>query len=199
MLFGYSFVTSTPKSIIKKQKILLESDILYSVRHLLLMVESGSSLINSIEDVSRLNTNSSLYFKQFIFDIEMGIPLEDVITKSIENSPSEIYTNLLEGLDSSLKTGTDIAQSLRTSIDYISRENLIKIREYGKNLNPMTMFYMISGSILPVMVIILLSAFASFVAAIPINIAYFFITGFLVFIQVVAIIIFKNTKPRVLG
>jgi Flp pilus assembly protein TadB len=138
-----------PSMKLNSKKAYLESDLLYSVRHLLLKLESGSALLNSLESVSKLNTKSSSYFKQLLFDVEMGMPLEDAIEKATEYSPSKAYTKLLIEIKTSLKTGADLQTTLKNTLEDITKEHLIHIKEYGKKLNPMSMFYMIIGAILP--------------------------------------------------
>ncbi|MEM4398165.1 MAG: type II secretion system F family protein, partial [Candidatus Woesearchaeota archaeon] len=145
----FNFIKLLPTFSLQNRKAMLESDLLYSARHLLLKLESGSSLVNSIESVSKLKTNSSYYFRELIYDIDLGMPLEDAIKKSIELSPSKAYTKLMEEILSALRTGSEIKQTLKETLKDITKEHLIQIQEYGKKLNPATMFYMIFGTILP--------------------------------------------------
>lgn len=146
---SYILINSIPRFAVKNKKIKLESDLLYSARHLLLKLQSGSSLINAIESVSMLKTNSGLYFKEIVFDISMGVPLEDALEKAIEYSPSKAYTKFVEEINNSLMTGADIQKALKATLEETTRQHLIQIQEYGRKLNPMTMFYMIIGTILP--------------------------------------------------
>ncbi|NTV22897.1 MAG: type II secretion system F family protein [Nanoarchaeota archaeon] len=185
---------------INGRKALLESDLLYSARHLLIKIESGSSLVNSIESVSLLKTKSSVYFKQIIFDISLGMPVEDALRKSMEYSPSKAYTKILEEIESSLKTGSDLQKSLKATLEDLTRQHFIQIEEYGKKLNPMSMFYMIMGTILPSLGSALMVVGASiFSSSFRIESWIFYIMGlFLLIVQIFFVLAFRSLKPAVM-
>ena len=203
MLFVMFFIIikKLPEGEVIKKKKLLESDLLYSARHLLLKIESGSSLINSIESVTLLRTNSSVYFKQLLFDIDMGMPLEEALDKAIEYSPSRMYAKLIEEMNSSLKTGADIQETLKSTLKDITRENLIMIQEYGKKLNPMSMFYMIIGTIVPSLGTAMLVVATSFLPGVIIIDKRILLTvAFLVLlVQLGFVMMFKSAKPGVMA
>jgi pilus assembly protein TadC len=200
-IFLSSFVIfrNIPLLKLNKKKAYVESDLLYSIRHFLLKLESGSALLNSLESVSKLNTKSSFYFKQLLFDVSMGMPLENAIERAVEYSPSKAYTKFLNEIKTSLKTGADLQNTLRNTLDDITKEHLIHIQEYGKKLNPMTMFYMIIGTILPSLGTAILIVGSSMI-----NIEVgFWILGSVLFVllmlQIFFVISFRSLKPEVMG
>lgn len=197
----YLMIKLIPELELKKKKALLESDLLYSARHLLLKIESGSSLLNSLESVSTLNTKSSVYFKQLMLDVSLGMPIEGALEKAIEYSPSKAYSKILEELLTSLKTGSYIQKTLRNTLDDITRNHLINIQEYGKKLNPMSMFYMILGTILPSLGTAMLIVAASLLPGILIidMRILMFIAFFILFIQVFFLLAFRGLKPEVMA
>ncbi len=189
-----------PIFILKSKKNMLESDLLYSARHLLLKLESGSSLVNSIESVSKLKTNSGLYFKEIMLDISLGMPVESALKKAIEHSPSKAYVKLLEEIRTSLKTGADIKDTLKNSLKDITRSHLIQIKEYGKKLNPMTMFYMILGAILPSIgtaILIISSSLIPGIFVIDLRILLF-VAFLLLVVQIFFVLTFRSLKPAVM-
>ncbi len=209
-IFGIIFISTfflcfylinlIPVFSIQNRKAFLESDLLYSARHLLLKLESGSSLINAINSVSKLKTKSSFYFKELIYDIDLGMPVEDAIRKSIEYSPSKGYTRIMEELLSSLKTGSDIHKTLKETLKDITKLHLIQIQEYGKKLNPMSMFYMIIGTILPSLGTSMLVVATSFLpGVIIIDFRILLSIALLVLvIQIFFVLFFKSLKPMVM-
>jgi hypothetical protein len=129
----------------------------------------------------------------------MGMRLENAIDKAIEYSPSKAYVKLLTEIKTSLKTGADLQNTLKNTLEDITKEHLIHIQEYGKKLNPMTMFYMIIGTILPSLGTAML-----IVASSMINIEIgFAILGFVLFVllmlQIFFVISFRSLKPEVMG
>ncbi len=198
-LFSYMMLRALPFVKLNQKKAVIESDLLYSVRHLLLKLESGSSLLNSLESVSMLDTNSSIYFKQLIFDVSMGLPLEEAIERASQYSPSKAYTKFLTEISTSMKTGADLQNTLKNTLDDITKEHLIHIQEYGKKLNPLTMFYMILGVIVPSLGTAIILVGSSMVN-LELSFGFLaFILFFLLIIQVFFVMIFRSLKPEVMS
>jgi type II secretory pathway component PulF len=195
----FQLLKSIPSFSLQNKKAFLEADLLYSARHLLLKLESGSSLVNSIESVSVLKTNSSIFFKELMYDISLGLPVEDAIKKSSEISPSPAYSKILEEISTSLKTGADLNKTLRSTIDDVTRKHLIQIQEYGKKLNPMSMFYMIFGTILPSLGTAMLVVISSFLPGMIIIDKRILLGAAVVVLlaQVFFVLAFKSLKPAV--
>ncbi|MFH2020344.1 MAG: type II secretion system F family protein [archaeon] len=199
-ILTFQFIKLIPTLNIRKKKAVLESDLLYSARHLLLKLESGSSLINSLESVSKLKTKSALYFKQIVFDISFGMPLEDALKKAVEYSPSKAYSKLLEEIKTSLATGADMQQTLKGTLADVTRRHLINIQEYGKKLNPLSMFYMIIGTMLPSLgtaMIIVASSLLPGVVVIDMRVLMF-IAFFVFVLQMFFLLGFRSLKPEVM-
>ena len=199
-LVTFVFTSSIPSMILKSKKTELETDLLYSARHFLLKLESGSSLVNALESVSNLNTKSSKYFKMIIFDISLGMTVEDAIEKAIEMSPSKAFTKILEEINSALKTGTDIQKTMKATLDEISKLHLIQIEEYGRKLNPLSLFYMILGTIIPSLGTAMLVVAASLIPGFIIidSRILLSIAGLVFVIQVFFLLAFRSLKPAVM-
>lgn len=199
-IFTFYLVTLIPYFALQNRKAMIESDLLYSARHLLLKLESGSSLLNSLDSVSKLNTKSSLSFREIVYDVSLGMPIENAIEKAIDKSPSKAYTKILEKIDSSMKTGADIHKTLKSTLRDITKMHLIQIQEYGKKLNPMSMFYMIIGTILPSLGTAMIVVGASLLpGALIIDKRILLSIAFLVFvIQIFFVLAFKSLKPGVM-
>ena len=199
-ILAFNFIKILPVMSLRGKKAMLESDLLYSARHLLMRIESGSSLINSLESVSMLKTKSAHYFKQLMFDISFGMPLEDALKKAAEYSPSRAYSKILEEIKTSLSTGADLQKTLRGTLDDITRIHLINIQEYGKKLNPMSMFYMIIGTMMPSLGTAMLIVAASLLpGVIIIDLRILMALCFFVLVlQIFFVLAFKSLKPEVM-
>jgi len=185
---------------VQNKRAKLESDLLYSTRHLLLKLESGSSLLNALESVSKLRTNSSIFFKEIMYDISLGMPTENALEKAIEYSPSKAFTKIMEEIQTSLSTGADLQKTLKSTLKDVTKQHLISIQEYGKKLNPMSMFYMIIGTIVPslgtAMIVVATSLLPG--AIIIDRRILMFIAALLLVIQIFFILGFKSLKPMVI-
>lgn len=198
--FTFNLIKLIPTMQLNSRKALLESDLLYSIRHLLLSLESGTALINSLESVSKLNTKSSIFFKELVFDISLGIPIEEALTKAIEYSPSKAYTKILLEISTSLETGADLQKTLKNSLEDITKNHLILIKEYGKKLNPMSMFYMMIGTIMPSLGtagLIVASSLLPGIFVIDLRILLA-ITFLLLILQLFFVLAFRSLKPAVM-
>ncbi len=199
-LLIFQLIKLIPSFSVQNKRALLESDLLYSTRHLLLKLESGSSLLNALESVSKLKTNSSVFFKEIIYDVSLGMPIEKALEKAIEYSPSKAFTKIIEEIQTSLVTGADLQKTLKSTLKDVTRQHLIAIQEYGKKLNPMSMFYMIIGTIVPslgtAMTVVATSLLPG--AIIIDRRILMFIAGLLLVIQIFFILGFKSLKPMVI-
>ena len=182
---------NAPNLIIKKRKRELESDLLYSARFLLLKMESGSPILNALIDVSNLHTKSSKYFKDIVADIYLGTPLEEAIDWSKKYSPSKSFAKVLEEIRNSLKT--------HFTNDDITKQHLIHIQEYGKKLSPVSMFYMIIGTILPSLGSAMIVVGLGFVNLNITFTVFLFFLFILAVVQIFFIMFFKALKPAVMN
>ncbi len=196
----FLLIKSIPTFAVQNKRAELESDLLYSTRHLLLKLESGSSLLNALESVSKLKTKSSMFFKEIMYDVSLGMPTENALEKAIEYSPSKAFTKIMEEIQTSLSTGVDLQKTLKSTLKDVTKQHLIAIQEYGKKLNPMSMFYMIIGTIVPSlgtsMIVVATSLLPG--AIIIDRRILMFIAALLLVIQIFFILGFKSLKPMVI-
>ena len=148
-LVGFAISMLMPRMAINKRKAEVDSDLVYSVRHFLLKLDSGSALLQAFEDVSKLPTVSSKYFAEVYYDIKLGMPLHEAVLEAIDYSPSTQFRGIMEKIKSSILTGSDIKKSLRDLMNEMVQEKVLEIKKYGKKLSPATMMYMIFGTIAP--------------------------------------------------
>src|SRR3989344_2877101 len=197
---AFEMIKLIPAMSLRSRKAMLESDLLYSARHLLLKLESGSSLVNSLESVSTLNTKSSAYFKKLMLDISLGTPIEDAIEKAIAYSPSLVYSKILSEIKTSLETGSDMRKTIKNIVEDVTRNHLIHIQEYGKKLNPMSMFYMILGTVFPSIGTALIIVAASLLPGVlVINFTVLmFLLFMLLVVQLFFLFSFRSLKPGVM-
>lgn len=134
---------------VKKRKREIESDLIYSLRHLLLKLQCGDSLLNSLNSAARLPVMSSKYFAEVMNDINMGMPVEDAVNYALKYSPSDKFKTVMEEIKNSLKAGTNLRETLQITLKEMADDKVIEIKNYAKKLNPVSMFYMIIGTIIP--------------------------------------------------
>lgn len=166
LFFGmFFFFINSPKG--KMNKIVREIDheIVYAGRFLLIELSAGLPLFDAIKNVSYAYPVIGKYFKQIVDKVETGKPIEMAINEVIEINPSVNFRKVLFQILNSMQTGGDVGRALESITDQISKEQLIKIKEYGKKLNPMVLFYLLIAVILPslgISILALMSTFTGF-------------------------------------
>ena len=123
--------------------------------------------------------------------------MEDAINETIETTPSSNLTKVLWQILNSLRTGADISSSLSSILDHIVREQVIEVKEYGRKLNPLAMFFMVVAIIMPSLGITMLIVLTTFIS-IKIDLAALLtIALFLGFVQYMFFSMIKSSRPAV--
>ena len=163
ILFFFYFLRLPDIRIMKKQRE-INQEIIYAGRFLTVELQSGVLLYDALKNVSTSYKSIGKYFREVITSVDMGTTLEDALIEAIEYTPSEHLRRVLWQILNALNTGADVADSLTSVIEQITKEQTIEINQYSKKLNPIAMFYMMIAVILPSLGIALLVIVSSFFA-----------------------------------
>jgi flagellar protein FlaJ len=97
----------------------------------------------------------------------------------------------------SLKTGSEISGALTAVFDQIVREQQIAVKEYGRKLNPLAMFYMMIAVIVPSLGTIMLIVLSTFLG-LDLNLLFFSVIIVAnVLVQIMFLVIIKAQRPPV--
>lgn len=196
-LVFFWFMLRTPDVNIRKRQRQMDKDVLFAGRFLLVKIESGQPFFNALEDASKAHGVAGQYFGEIVNEIKLGTPIEKALDRAIDRSPSDKFRRILWQINNSLKTGTDIGSTLRAILRQIMDEQIIEIKEYGKRLNSLAMFYMLLGIVVPALGMTLFIIIASFLD-IQITFTYLlFAAAMLAFLQFIFISLFKSIRPMV--
>ena len=158
----FLFLMNTPKAIANRKIREIDMEITYAGRFLLIELSAGVPLFDAIKNVSLNFEYIGKHFREILQRVEFGKPIEQSLNEVMEITPSDNFRKVLFSIVNSLKTGADISIALNSVIEQISREKLIKIKEYGKKLNPVVMFYLIIAVIAPSLGVAVLTLLSSF-------------------------------------
>lgn len=196
-LVFFWFMMHTLDVYIRKRQKEIEREILFSGRFILVKIESGEPFFNALIDASKTQGMASKYFKEIVDDVLLGTSIEKALDNAIEYSPSENFRRILMQVNNSLKTGIDVADTLRAILKQISDEQIISIKEYGKKLNSLAMFYMLLGVVVPALGVTMFIVVSSFFS-LKIEFKYLLFFAFmLMFLQFMFISMFKSIRPVV--
>ena len=182
---------------ISKRAKAIDKDVLFAGRFLLIKLNSGKPLINSLIEASQSYGVASHYFKEIVRNIELGTPLEQALEAAMDNCPSKKMKRIIFQINNALRVGIDVTQNLEAVIQEITQEQLIEIQRYGRKLNSLTMFYMLLAVVVPSLGITIFAIIASLVSInLPPSIFITFLF-FLMMTELMFISIFKSIRPSV--
>lgn len=146
----------------KRRARLVEQELPYALRHLLIEIKSGVPLYNAIVAASDGYGECSEEFKQIVMEINAGKAQIQAIEDSIFRNPSLSYRRGFWQLLNAMKTGTNIESSLDNTVQNMLKDQLLSIKKYGQELNPWTLMYMMFAVILPSLGITFLMILSTF-------------------------------------
>lgn len=197
LLFFFWFMMRTPDVYIRKKQKEIEKEVLFAGRFILVKIESGEPFFNALIDASNAHGAAGKYFKEIVDEVNLGTTIEKALDNAIEYSPSENFRRILMQVNNSLKTGIDVADTLRSILKQITDEQIISIKEYGKKLNSLAMFYMLIGIVVPALGVTMFIVISSFLS-IQLQFRYLLFAAFmLMFLQFLFISMFKSIRPMV--
>ena len=125
----------------------------------------------------------------------MGTTIDDALNRAVELTPSNNFRRVLWQIINSMTTGADIATSLNAVMEQIVREQRIELNEYGRKLNPLAMFYMITAVILPSIGITMFVIFVSFLSIKLSLTTLLIIACFMGVVQFLFYTVVKSSRP----
>jgi pilus assembly protein TadC len=175
----------------------IDKDVLFAGRFLLIKLNSGKPLINSLVEASQSYGVASSYFKEIVRNIELGTSLEEALESARDNCPSKKMKRIIFQINNALKVGVDVSSNLEAIIQEITAEQLIEIQRYGRKLNSLTMFYMLLAVVMPSLGITIFAIIASLVSINLTPMTFGVFLFFLFLIELMFISIFKSIRPSV--
>ena len=164
---------------------------------MIIELESGVPLYNAMINISKNYEVVGKYFKEMIDKVDLGTSMEDALNEAVEFVPSNDFRKILWQIINSIRTGSNVAKSLYSVMEQITKDQINEVNKYGKKLNPLAMFYLITAVILPSLgmtMLIILSSFIQFELSLTVLLA---LAGFLGFVQFMFISVVKFSRPSV--
>ncbi len=173
----------------------INKEIVYAGRFLIIELESGVPLYQAFRNLAKNYETIGVYFQELVERVDLGTPMEDSLNEMITITPSPDLRKMLWQLLNSMRTGSEVTTALSAVFDQIVREQQIAVKEYGRKLNPMAMFYMMIAIIVPSLGTIMLIVLTSFLGLNLSLFAYLFIALFIGFIQFMFLAVIRSSRP----
>lgn len=196
-LVMFFYMIRLPDVRISKKEKDISKEIVFAGRFIIIELESGVPLYNAMVNISKNYEIIGKYFKEITDKVDLGTSMEDALNEAVEYIPSNDFRKILWQMINSIRTGSDVAKSLYSVMEQITKDQITEVNKYGKKLNPLAMFYMIVAVILPslgITMLIILSSFIQFELSLTILIA---LACFLGFVQFMFIAMVKFSRPAI--
>lgn len=175
----------------------ISREIVFAGRFIIIELESGVPLYNAMINVSKNYDVIGRYFKEITDKIDLGTSMEDALNEAVEFIPSNDFKKILWQIINSIRTGSNVAKSLYSVMDQITKDQMNEVNKYGKKLNPLAMFYLIVAVIMPSLgmtMLIILSSFIKFQLSLTILIS---LACFLGFVQFMFMSLVRFSRPAI--
>ncbi len=191
------YVVFYPKLQVTKKIKDLESNLPYALHHLLIEIRSGVPLFNALSSISQSNYGVlSDEIRRAVNEINTGKSEISSLEKVARMNPSLYFRRIMWQIVNALKSGADIGATLEQIVENISSDQIIAIKKYGAQLNPLALMYMIFAVIFPTLGITFLLVITSFLGlGISIDTVLIGILAFLFFFQFMMIGLIKSRRP----
>ena len=146
---SFVYFMNFPRVKAKIRASMIDSDLVFAGRHMLIELKSGVPLFDSMLGISREYGVVSEEFNRVVEKVTLGVPIGVALHTVAENNPSHYFNRVVMQMANSIASGSDVAVALEAVLEQISREQIIELKAYGQKLNPIAMFYMVFGIIMP--------------------------------------------------
>lgn len=192
---------SYPKILSRKKIRSLEQNLLPALQNMLIQLNSGVPTFNILVNIA--SGDYGEVSKEFVFavkEINAGRHQVEVLEELASNNPSTLFRRAIWQVVNGMKAGSDMSNVINDLINRLSEQQLIQIQNYGGQLSPLAMFYMLVAVIVPslsVTFIIILSSFISLGEYVT-KLMFWGLFVFVVFLQIMFMGIIKSRRPNLL-
>ncbi|MFH1445194.1 MAG: type II secretion system F family protein [Nanoarchaeota archaeon] len=194
---SFSYIIFYPKLYVNRKVKDVEKNLPFALRHLLIEVRSGVPLFNALSSVARSKYGQlSVEMQKAVNEINTGKSEIASLELLARQNPSLYFRRILWQIVNALKSGADIASTLKEIVNSVALEQSVEIKQYGAQLNPIALMYMIFAVIFPTLGITFLLVISSFIG-LSLNLEWILIgiLGFLFIIQFMVIGLIKSKRP----
>jgi flagellar protein FlaJ len=190
---------SRPKSIVKARSDAFSHEMPFALRHMSTQLTSGSGLLETMRSISKSDYGVlSEEFQRAIMEIERGATVEESFERMNLRIESPGLRKVSRQIISTLRTGGNLANTLKIIAEEIAAEMRGKLKDYVQLLNTFTLMYMFVVVIAPVLITTLMIAMGIAMGGLPMPpetmwLLYFVFFGISLYMSVMV----KRFEPKV--
>lgn len=179
----------------------IDKNLIPALQDILVQLNSGIPIYRIMTNISHSNYGEVSYeFQRIINEINSGTSQIEAIEKSGKMNLSKFFQRVLWQISNGMRAGNDMSIVIKESIKNLSDEQAIQIQNYGSQLNPMIMFYMLIAVIIPSLGITFLIIIFSMldISQQIIYLVFGGIFGTVLFMQIMFLGLIKSKRPSLL-
>ncbi|MFW6013748.1 MAG: type II secretion system F family protein [Nanoarchaeota archaeon] len=199
-LFLLIFVITVryPGVVSGKEAELIEGNLIFALKDLLLKVSAGTQLYDALVAVANSNYGQvSKQFERVAKQVQSGRPLDKALESMALRTSSEYMKRTVWQLVNVLKSGSNLKIALKIVISEQMQNHKEKIRSYAQELNLWSLIYMIFAVAIPTIgltMMLILTTFAGFEVTEGFFIAF---ACLCLFIQYAIIGLIQSRRPAI--
>lgn len=151
LIFSFFFFMQRVDVEISKRELEIDKELLFAGKQLLIEIRGGIPLFDAVTHLTEEYGEASNVFREIVNKTNLGVPLDVALEDVSEETPSKPFKRLALQIVNSIRSGSDVAVALEAILDQLAQEQMIQIKEYSQKLNPLGMFYLLFGIIIPSM------------------------------------------------
>ena len=129
---------------------LVDQELLFALRTLLIQLSSGISLFEAMRSIAKSNYGQvSHEFAQVVKDINSGMPESTALEKLAFRTKSEILKKSIWQIITTMKSGGSVVNSLNSEVADLNAQQVEVIKNYSAELNLWTLIYLIIAAAMP--------------------------------------------------
>ncbi len=151
-----------PRILAGKRREIINKELLYVLRDLLMAVSSGLPIFSAISMAAQEEGVVSQTFSKIKERVEAGGSLEEELERAALLTPSPHFQNVLWQLSNTARSGADVRNSIRSIIRSMEAEERSNIQRYAQELNVLTLLYMLAAVAIPTILITVMMILTTF-------------------------------------
>lgn len=199
LVLSFYYAMAYPDVKLRQRARLIDQELVFAGRHMQISLKSGVPLFNSLLGISRDYGEVSVEFNKIVEKVTLGVSINVALAEAAAQNPSLYFRRLVLQLSNSITSGSDVEKGLDAVLDQISKEQAIALKSYGQKLNPLVMFFMIFGVIMPSLGVAFAIILLSFVGGGQVSISPLVLASVLALLAIVQFLFLgavENSRPR---
>ncbi|MFH0861516.1 MAG: type II secretion system F family protein [Candidatus Altiarchaeota archaeon] len=198
LILDFFILLRYPRILALKRAELVDKDLIYALKDLLLNISAGLSLFDSIKRVSESDHGLvSRDLRQVIEETNQGAPLDEALETLALRTSSDYMRNAIWQIVNAVKSGTSIKEALSGLIQALIRDQKMKIQNYIQELNVLSMVYMLFAVAIPTIITTVLVVLTSLMGTGINETSYTFVLAICISIQIGLVGLIKSRRPLI--